>query len=78
MATDTQRVLSQAATLRADRVRLAEAIAATEQQVAATLAARAITRPHDADRLLALSRKPPRRRRASSRTRRTVTGGPGS
>ncbi len=57
MATDTQRGLSPAAKLRTDRVRLAEAIAATEQEVAATLAARARTRPQDADRLMALSRK---------------------
>ena len=57
MATDTRRGVSLTPKPRPDRVRLAEAIAATEQQVAATLAARARTRPQDADRLMALSRK---------------------
>lgn len=57
MVSDTQRGSTPAARLQADMAQLAEAIAATEQQVATTLAARARTRPHDADRLMALSRK---------------------
>jgi hypothetical protein len=57
MTADTQRALSRADMLRAQRNRLAAEIAATEEKVAATLAARARTRPQDADRLMALSRK---------------------
>ena len=57
MTADAQPAVTRADVLRAQRNRLAVAIAATEEKVAATMAARARTRPQDADRLMALSRK---------------------